>query len=264
MILKSISSSSKGNLHILSNNDTTIILDCGIKYARIAKYLNDLRIDGVLLTHEHGDHINGCKTLNENKDTIFYSSKETLELVDIPDYKKISVEPLKTFSIGTFSVTPFDVSHDAVHPVNYLIKDKQSGLKFLYITDTGYVDNLKFKDINYYLVECNFDENWYSDETISSLPYDEAKERNFRKKRLLSSRGHLSIQKTLSFLKRNIDHNCRKIILCHISHSYKDYMNFQKVVSNELNLNNIIALDPSIIDIRINELYERKDVIKFE
>lgn len=268
MNLQSYHSSSRGNMHLLENGETSIILDCGIIYdSYIHTYLKEKNIDGVLLTHEHGDHVNGCESLSQNKRTYFYSTKETLDNVKIPEFMKQPIKSFKRFYIGTFSIIAFDVQHDAIHPINYLIKDEISGSKLLYITDTGYIDNLEFKDIDYFLIECNFDENWYSDKSINSLDFEDAKTKKIRGQRLLSDNGHLSIQKTIQFLKRTINHNTKKIVLCHLSSSYKDYKLFEDRIKEELNFDNVIALSPFIkqsgqaIDI---QLHEKKDVIPFD
>lgn len=264
MLLQSLSSSSKGNIHILENNDTTVLLDCGIKFQRLVQQLNGLKIDGVLLTHEHGDHVSGCESLSKNKDTFFYGTQETLEKVNVPEFQKKAIEPFKTYKIGTFLVTAFEVKHDAAHPVNYLIKDTITGSQMLYITDTGYIDNLIFSDIDYVLIECNFDEIWYSPDVIKLLDEKEAKNREFKGKRLLSNNGHLSIQKTIVALKKIVNHNTKKIILCHISSSYDGYVNFQETIKKEIDFENVIALNPKFIGPVITELKEKKDVIPFE
>lgn len=257
MVLKSLSSSSKGNIHILENSNTTILLDCGIKFERLKDYLNSLKIDGVLITHEHGDHISGCKTLSENKQISFYSTKETLTSIIAPNFTKIAIEPLKTLKIGSFAIVPFEVKHDAAHPINYLIKDLVTNAQLLYITDTGYIDNLEFKDIDYILIECNFDESWFDKEELTTAEQIKAK-------RLLSNYGHLSIQKTISFLKRTVNHNTKKIILCHISHSFDNYKEFENKVKQQLNFENVIALNPQYIGPIETVLKEEKKVIPFE
>lgn len=257
MKLTTMSSSSKGNIHILENGVTTVLLDCGIKFNRLINELNNKKIDGVLITHEHGDHVGGCKTLSENKLTSFYSTKETLDKINIPSFTKRAIEPFKTFKIGTFRIASFEVMHDAAHPVNYLIYDEVSKAQLLYITDTGYIDNLEFKDIDYILIECNFDEEWFDKEELSITE-------QIKKKRLFGKYGHLSINQTIEFLKRTINYNTKKIVLCHISHSFDGYKEFEKRVRNELNLKNVVALDPKYIGSVVNELHEEKEVLPFE
>ena len=257
MILTTLSSSSKGNMHVLSNGVTSILLDCGIKFNRVFEYLYPMKLDGVILTHEHGDHVGGCKSLAQNRIIPFYGTKETLDEVNIPGFDKYAVEPLKTFSIVSFNIVAFEVHHDAVHPVNYLIKDNLSGAQLLYITDTGNLDDIEINDVDYILIECNFDEEWYQKEELSDAE-------KIKKKRLLGDKGHLSIQKTIEFLKRTINHNTKKIILCHISHGFDGYQEFEKRVQKELNFENVVALNPQFIGPVVNELEEKKEVMPFE
>lgn len=252
-----MSSSSKGNIHILENEDTVLLLDCGIKFNRLESKLNKQQIDGILITHEHGDHVGGCESLSQNKNTCFYGTKKTLDRINVPDFMKKPVEPFKTFQIGTFKIVPFEVKHDAVHPVNYLIKDNISGSQMLYITDTGYIDNLIFKDIDYFLIECNFDEEWYNKEELT-------KTEEVKSKRLLSVNGHLSIQKTIRVLNNSVNHNTKKIILCHVSSSFKDYLDFQNRIQKLFPKQEVIALQQGIFLDRIIELFEKKDVVEFE
>lgn len=257
MILKSLSSSSKGNIHILENEDTCLLLDCGINFNRISLVLNSRKIDGVLITHEHGDHISGCESLSQNKNTYFYSTKETLDKVKVPEFMKKPVQEFKTFQIGSFKIVPFEVKHDASHPVNYLIKDTISGSQLLYITDTGYIDNLIFKDIDYFLIECNFDEEWYQKEELTRTE-------EIKSKRLLSMNGHLSIQKTIRVLNNSVNHNTKKIILCHISSGFKDYLEFQNKIQELFPAQQVKALQQGIFLDRTIELFEKKEVDIFE
>lgn len=257
MILKSLSSSSRGNIHILENGITTILLDCGVGYDRLVHNLNHLKIDGVLITHEHGDHVGGCKTLAENKYTVFYGTSKTLDCIKVPELTKKTIKPFSAFKIGCYQIVPFEVKHDAVHPVNYLIKDELSGSQLLYITDTGSVEHLEFKDIDYILIECNFDEEWFNKDELT-------KTEQIKSKRLMSDYGHLSIQKTINFLKRTINHNTKKIILCHISHSFDNYKEFEEQVKDELKFDNVVALNPKFIGCVETILKEEKEVPKFE
>lgn len=263
MKLISLNSSSSGNMHILENGRSTILLDCGIRYdSYVHENLKGKKIDGVLLTHEHGDHISGCKGLSENKRTYFYSTRETLSCVDVPEFMKQPQIPFKQFYVGTFSIISFEVKHDAVHPVNFLIRDEISGSKLLYITDTGYIDNLEFHDIDYILIECNFDEKWYEELNVEDVEVNP-----FIKPRLLSEKGHLSIQKVFEFLKRTINCNTKKIILCHIHSSYTNFEKFATELKEKLDFENIVSLDPQIRRRRvacINFLNDKKEIVEFE
>lgn len=257
MILTTLSSSSKGNMHILDNGLTSILLDCGINYSRVQLDVNKKNLEGALITHEHGDHIGGCRTIVGNKMINFYGTRETLEKINVPGFSKFEVLPFKTFKCVSYDIMPFEVHHDAAHPVNYLIQDVISGATLLYITDTGYIDDLEFHDIDYFLIECNFDEEWFNKEELT-------KTEQIKKTRLTSNNGHLSIRQTIEFLKRTINHNTKKIILCHISSSFNNYKEFEDRVKKELKFENVVALDPHHIGPVVNVLHEEKDVIPFE
>lgn len=124
---------------------------------------------------------------------------------------------------------PFELVHDVTN-YGYLIKDNISNAKILYITDTGAIP-YEFKDIDYFLIESNCIE--------SELTYEDYKET-----RLYDT--HLSVEQTAKFLKENVNHNTKKIILCHISSSEENYLKHQEYIKKELNNQNIevMALDP--------------------
>lgn len=145
---------------------------------------------------------------------------------------KQEIESGVLFSIGTFNIIAFDLMHD-VSCYGYLIKDTISNAKILYITDTGMI-NYKFKDIDYYLIESNCDEN--------DLTYEDYKE-----VRLYDT--HLSMQQTAKFLLKSINHNTKGIVLCHISSSEENYMKHQEYIEKCLNNNKIVvmALDPHMV-----------------
>ena len=65
MKIEVIASGSSGNCYKVSNEDTTLLIECGIPYKKIQKALNfkTTDIDGVLVSHEHGDHSKACKDL---------------------------------------------------------------------------------------------------------------------------------------------------------------------------------------------------------
>lgn len=142
---------------------------------------------------------------------------------------------------------PFEVYHDAQN-FNYLIMHTPTGLKILYITDTSNVDNLHFKDIDVFIVEANWDEDW------------EVKEDDYVKyTRTSSELGHLSLQDTVSFLKKNMNINTKKVFLTHISYESTDYISFEEKARNELNFNEIYAINPKVIHPREFILHEDLD-----
>lgn len=225
--LKVIGSSSKGNAYLIDNGTTKVLLDCGAK-----QVINEdlTKIDGILLTHEHGDHIGQIGQIKDYFNGKYYSHKDVLDILPVIDSQKVEVKAGEKFEIGTFSCIGFELMHD-VKCYGWLLKDNISGYKLLYITDTGSIGQYKFKDIDAFLIESNCFE--------SDLTYEDYKE-----VRLYNT--HLSCEQTANFLKENVNYNTKIVLLAHISHSEENYKRHEEFIKKELNKSQIgiIALNP--------------------
>lgn len=219
-------SSSKGNCYLLSSDTTTIMLDCGVK--RLLNLQYD-KIDGILLTHLHSDHCGGIKNIKNYYGNKYYANKETLNILPTQDFQKQEVKSNEKFNIGDFTIMPFELIHD-VPCLGYLIKDNVSNTKFIYITDTGAIP-YEFKDIDYFLIESNCDEDL--------LTYED-----YKQVRLYDT--HLSMQQTAEFLKNNVNHNTKRVILGHISSSEENYKKHEEYVKSIVSYTKlkVDALDP--------------------
>lgn len=238
--LNVVGSSSKGNCYILTNNDTKILLDCGVDYQKIIDADDEYNnLDGILITHCHQDHCKGIKKMKDYLNCKVYSNKETLEILPILETHKQEVNAGEVFSIGSFNIVPFYVEHDVVN-FGYLIKDTLSNHKLVYITDSGTIPNYQFKDVDTFLIEANYNQEWLS----------KKEELDVKETRNLSGKGHLSVQETAEFLKDNINYNTKYVVLGHISTSSYNYLEMKDYISESLIENNsgitTIALDPNM------------------
>lgn len=242
--LKIIGSSSKGNCYILQSDTTSIMLDCGCKKV-INEDLN--KIDGIVLSHVHLDHTGAIPKIKDFYQGKYYANKDTLDVLPVLDKDKIEVMANEKFNIKDFSLVPFELIHDATC-FGFLIKDNISKCKFLYITDTGMVD-YQFKDIDFFLIESNCDEDL--------LTYED-----FKETRLYDT--HLSLQQTSNFLNNNVNHNTKKVLLCHISQSEMDYMKHARyVLANLKNKNTeVLAINPKLE--KSLEIVLKQDIEGFE
>ena len=214
--IKNIASGSKGNCTLLICNDIKLLIDIGITYKQLNESLenNGLNINdflGVLITHNHKDHIKGLKTLLNKTDIkvlipkkMFKSIKE--EEPSINENNCIFIDD--NFNIGNLNIELLNTSHDAPVSVGYNINYNDKTL--VYITDTGYLNRkilTKIMNKNIYFIESNHDEAMLMDG-----PYP-----RFLKERVISDYGHLSNKTTANYLKKVIEKDTKYIVLAHLS-----------------------------------------------
>lgn len=209
-----LGSGSKGNCTLITDGKTKLLLDAGLNPNVIVKKLNMLGyalndIDGLLITHEHDDHVRSVEAFSPFLP--IYSHPDTLEQVvkrhPIPLKHLMEIEETD-LSIGTLDVTPFAVSHDAAHPYGYSVRDWES--KFTYITDTGYISKGMMKAARgsgIVMLESNHDR-----ELLLRGKYPE-----YLKRRILSERGHLSNEESACAAFDLLCNGTDRIILAHIS-----------------------------------------------
>ncbi len=163
--LSVLASSSRGNASVISGGNTHILVDAGISATRIRQGLATCGLSvpglaGVFITHEHLDHTCGLGVLSKKDELHLYCSRYLA-----PDLRDMTartvftyVEPGAAIRVGDFTVTPFEVSHDALDPLGYLFEC--DGTKLGYVTDTGCIkrgmkDLLAGVDMLY--LESNYD-----------------------------------------------------------------------------------------------------------
>ncbi|MCK9467568.1 MAG: MBL fold metallo-hydrolase, partial [Candidatus Absconditabacterales bacterium] len=219
MKINCLASSSEGNCYHISDGNSQLLLECGIKLKDIRKSgIKLTEIDGCLITHEHKDHSKFASEIVEY--THIYASKGTLESVNLKSYKYRSdvVQVNKQFKVSTFEIIPFEVKHDAKEPLGFLIYSTSTKEKLLFATDTYYIFN-RFKGLNYIMVECNYSkdillkniDNGFIDKVVA--------------KRLLES--HFELENVKDFLKAQDLSKCVAIYLLHLSSGNSDEARFK-------------------------------------
>ncbi|NOQ94257.1 MAG: MBL fold metallo-hydrolase [Methylophaga sp.] len=141
MRFASIGSGSRGNATLVSHGKTTLLVDCGFSARETEKRLQRFEIDpstlsGIVVTHEHGDHISGVRVLARKHKLPVYATAGTAACLsaDVMSLvKEFSCH--ETFSIGDIEVQPFPVPHDAREPSQFVFSDGQHRLGLL--TDVG-------------------------------------------------------------------------------------------------------------------------------
>ncbi len=208
------------------------MFDCGISFRGYNEYVDDYNVKTILLSHEHNDHVKGIK---ENslllRDLKVIGEEKLLNKLNVPLLNKCPLEDKKTMFLNGWNIVPFEVPHDVTN-FAYLMQNIKTKHRVLYLTDCGKMEQYTIKDIDTFVIEANYDENY--------IPTDDEETKH---KRTSSNYGHASIQETIRFLKKNVNHNTKNIFLVHISHSFKEYKVFERMVREELpGVENIVAI----------------------
>lgn len=222
MKLKVLGSSSKGNCYLIEAQNEKLILDAGINFKDVQQELkfNFSGIKGVLVTHEHMDHLKYAPNFALNGIDI-YASAGTFAKLDLKGHRFKIIKALEQFEIGNFVILPFDTQHDAAEPLGFLIQYKLTGEKLLYATDTYYI-KYKFSKLNYLLLECNYNTE-IAKENVKNGVINKT-----RYTRLLES--HFSLENVLKFLQANDLTHTKNIILCHLSNDNSN----QEIMKNKV------------------------------
>ena len=135
MRMVSIASGSSGNCIYIGSESTHILVDAGISNKRIEQGLNEIglkggEMDGILITHEHSDHIKGLGVLSRKHHLPIYGTQATLdEIASTASLGAIDREllhpifPDVDFSLGDLTIKAFSIDHDAADPVAYRVKN---------------------------------------------------------------------------------------------------------------------------------------------
>lgn len=218
MRICSIASGSSGNCIYVGSDDTHVIIDAGISGKRIEEGLNTLGLttrdlDGILITHEHSDHVASIGVLARKYGIPMYATEGTiggimdqkcLGTIDESLFNVVSDD----FSIQDLVIRPIEVSHDAAQPVAYRIEHGNGAVGVC--TDLGTYDESiinGFSGVDVLFLEANHDVHMLQ---VGRYPY-------YLKRRILSDRGHLSNENCGRLLCRLLHDDMKAIVLSHLS-----------------------------------------------
>lgn len=214
----SLFSGSSGNSHLYKNNGV-ILVDAGGSFKKIKDSLASLdldfdMVDGILITHEHIDHINALKTASKRYKKPIYANKKTLEQIkkkfpDIDESLFREVYKNKPFYIKDIEITPFNTCHDSADSMGYTLFNGKT--KIGVATDIGNIcDDVRenLMDCQKVLIESNHDVNM-----LMANP----KYTYILKRRILSDIGHLSNENCSKFLVKLLENKTDEFILGHLS-----------------------------------------------
>lgn len=189
----SLASGSSGNCQYIETDKVKLLVDAGLSGKKIQESLISIEVDpstinGILVTHEHKDHIHGIGILSRRFNIPIYANEKTWismesQIGEVKEENKITFNTDKTFEINDLNIHPFMISHDAIEPVGYSFYYKD--IKISLVTDTGCVsEEVKenIKNSHLLLIESNHDVEMLK---VGKYPW-------YLKRRILGEHGHLS------------------------------------------------------------------------
>jgi phosphoribosyl 1,2-cyclic phosphodiesterase len=227
-----LGSGSTGNAVLISAEKTNILVDAGLSAKEILRRIalvgvSHEQIDGVLVTHEHGDHAGGLrvllKTLNcpvfisgKTKDAYFSTRKgiydgesESQKRRNVLKNRTVEIDSGQDFRIGAIDFHPFSIPHDAAD--NFGFVAEWCGVKIATLMDFGHVTTLikeKLRSCDGIVIESN-----HSRDMLKTCPIYTWE----LKQRILSRTGHLSNEDLSDWLTNDFDGTARDIVLAHLS-----------------------------------------------
>ena len=220
MRLSSIASGSSGNCIYVGDDHTHLLVDTGISKKRIEEGLKELDIkgeelDGILITHEHIDHIQGLGVFSRRYEIPVYATKGTIEgikscrsLGSLPEGLLHPVEIDQGFALGGMEVRPFAISHDANEPSGFRIENGKKAVAVA--TDLGMYDGYtveNLKGLNGVVLEANHDIHMLE---VGPYPYP-------LKRRVMGDKGHLSNEWSGRLLCDILHDGLQYVVLGHLS-----------------------------------------------
>jgi phosphoribosyl 1,2-cyclic phosphodiesterase len=213
-----LGSGSGGNCAYLETGETRLLIDAGFSGKQIRERLASIgrapeRLDGILLTHEHQDHIQGLVGLCSKLNIPIYCNRLTREAVELQLQIRLEKCHLFTtgasFDIGDVRVDTFSIPHDAYDPVGFMLYAE--GHKIGFLTDLGHATRLvceRVRASNVLVLETNHDLKMLQDDP--RRPWS-------LKQRIASRHGHLSNEAAAEALQTIVHGDLRHVYLGHLS-----------------------------------------------
>lgn len=216
----SLASGSSGNCYYIGTPDFGILIDAGIGIRTITKVLKDRgiplsHISGILITHDHADHIRTVGCLGSKYNIPVFATQEVHDGIERSRYVQESlyqqrriIEKEVPFAVRDLQITAFHVPHDSSDNVGYLIE--LGNFRFVVATDIGHItETLRtyVSKASHLVIEANYDE-----EMLLHGKYPQ-----FLKERVSGPSGHLSNKEVAEFLASVYSSELKHIWLCHLS-----------------------------------------------
>jgi len=213
-----MASGSTGNAVYVETDKQKILIDCGLSGKKMEELFSKInrepsQLDGLLVTHEHSDHIKGLGVFARRYKTPVYANEQTWKAMEglvgnIPTEQKFIFPTGAVKAFGDIDIESFGVSHDAAEPMFFLFHHE--GKRLALATDLGYVsDHIKgtIKEADAYILEANHDIQML---LAGHYPWNV-------KRRILGDSGHISNEDAGQALTEMLSDRTKQVYLAHLS-----------------------------------------------
>ena len=217
--IQSLASGSTGNCYKIDDGSSSLLIEAGIPINQIKTKLNYRlsEIEGVLISHEHGDHSKAVMDVMKSGIDI-YMSPGTAKALKIKNHRIHKV--MSQFKVRSWYINPFLLEHDTEQPCGFLLQSIE-GDKLVYITDTMY-SKYNFNNLNYIMIETNYSIDILKENVKKGVIHPAQKNRVIK--------SHMGLETAKDFLRANDLSKVKEIWLLHLSNDNSDEKRFKKEV----------------------------------
>jgi phosphoribosyl 1,2-cyclic phosphodiesterase len=228
-----LGSGSAGNCAYLETGETRLLIDAGFSARQTRQRLAAIGrapegLAGILVTHEHSDHVNGLTGLASKLNIPIYCNRDTKEAMEYQLQSKFDCRIFTTggsFEVGDIRVDTFSIPHDASDPVGFLLHTSAARIGFL--TDLGHATKLALERVraaNVLVLESNHDLKMLQE---SSRPWS-------LKQRIAGRHGHLSNEDAADAAEEIMSAELRHLYLGHLSRECNEPALAERVMAERL------------------------------
>lgn len=227
-----LASSSRGNAYIVDDGHIRLLLEAGIQAKRFRERAGFImhQIDACFASHEHQDHACGLKGIMQAGIDV-YCSQGTADALKLSGHRLHPVTHGQYVQIGTMTILPFSVIHDAAEPLGFLVATKD-GDKLLFATDTHYIPH-RFRGLSVIAIECNFDADLLKQNIEAGIVHPDVGKGLWGR--------HMSLQGVKRFLAAQDLRTVQEIHLLHLSDTNSDADRFQAEIERGFGIPTYIA-----------------------
>ena len=230
--IRAFASSSKGNMYVVENEDTKLLLECGVPKDQIKKYLRSQHLiitdlQACLISHRHSDHALSLDYVLE-----YLPVFSTYELYE-RNNSVVPLKPFKSFKIGSIMIMPIPVEHGSTENNAFIFMDKESSI--FWATDFTLMEsNVSSIPFDKVYIEANYD-----DDSLQEILDNEGQDNYQKFVRQCST--HMSRENCKTHLHRMNLSKCKEIVLLHASEFLISHIKTKEEFEREFHIKTYFA-----------------------